>query len=153
MEIVLWLTVVAIAALLLLLIVMMWRSWRRRVPAVFSAESVGKPAGRNEGKHAGSHKPGTTAQVADGERAELADADGPVDSPYPPGARPAGPGAEGMAVSSPGEIVPGWNENGEFDEEEQHEIEEDGENGRTSDRDHLRSAVTEARGIMPPVDS
>lgn len=32
---------------------------------------------------------------------------GPTGEEYPPGARPAGPGAEGMAVSRPGDIIPG----------------------------------------------
>ena len=32
---------------------------------------------------------------------------GPTDEPYPPGSRPAGPGAEGMGVGEPGDIIPG----------------------------------------------
>lgn len=32
---------------------------------------------------------------------------GPNATPYPPGSRPGGPGAEGMAVPEPGEISPG----------------------------------------------
>lgn len=32
---------------------------------------------------------------------------GPTGEPYPPGSRPAGPGAEGMRVEEAGEISPG----------------------------------------------
>lgn len=32
---------------------------------------------------------------------------GPTGDPYPPGSRPAGPGAEGMRVEEAGEISPG----------------------------------------------
>lgn len=32
---------------------------------------------------------------------------GPTGTEYPTGARPAGPGAEGMAVPEPGDIAPG----------------------------------------------
>lgn len=32
---------------------------------------------------------------------------GPTGTPYPPGSRPGGPGAEGMAVPDPGDIAPG----------------------------------------------
>jgi hypothetical protein len=32
---------------------------------------------------------------------------GPTGTPYPPGSRPGGPGAEGMAVPDPGDISPG----------------------------------------------
>ncbi len=32
---------------------------------------------------------------------------GPTGTEYPTGARPAGPGSEGMAVPEPGEIAPG----------------------------------------------
>jgi hypothetical protein len=36
---------------------------------------------------------------------------GPTGDPYPPGSRPAGPGAEGMRVEEAGEISPGPEEN------------------------------------------
>jgi hypothetical protein len=35
------------------------------------------------------------------------DGAGPTGVPYPPGSRPGGPGAEGMAVPDPGDISPG----------------------------------------------
>lgn len=91
MEIVVWLTVVAATAVLLLLAYGMWRSWLSRVSRTSSSAPVRHESGT--GHHGGN---------------------GPVDAQYPPGSRPAGPGAEGMGVSSPGQIVPGWqNENEE----------------------------------------
>lgn len=155
MEIVLWLTVVVIAALLLLLIVTIWRSWRRRVPPVYSSETVGAAAVGGE-------------RVASGRRTDSARSDsegagGPVDSQYPPGARPAGPGAEGMAVSSPGDIVPGWNEDKDKDatpeDEGDGEVDynDDGRTVRTSDRERMLSAFAVSRGMArrmtPGVDS
>lgn len=38
---------------------------------------------------------------------ESASTTGPTEEPYPPGSRPAGPGAEGMGVGEPGDIIPG----------------------------------------------
>lgn len=164
MEIVLWLTVVVIAALLLLLIVTIWRSWRRRVPPVFTPGTVGAGVG---GERVTS---GRVEKRTDSSRSDSADSEGaggPVDSPYPPGARPAGPGAEGMAVSSPGDIVPGWNED-QGDTQEDKDIREDKEGTevdhtddvrtvRTSDREHMLSsfAVSSgmARRMTPGVDS
>ncbi len=39
--------------------------------------------------------------------AALNETHGPVDMAYPPGSRPAGPGAEGMNVPAAGRIAPG----------------------------------------------
>ncbi|NND02502.1 MAG: hypothetical protein HKN91_06925 [Acidimicrobiia bacterium] len=38
---------------------------------------------------------------------DVADPGGPVDEPYPPGSRPAGPGAESMNVGDAGDLYPG----------------------------------------------